>query len=291
MIEFTEPAGNATVRLIWDAGMKDDWQQKIDAAVAAARSAESVVVVAGIREGEFQDRAYLNLQWHQEELILALANTGKPVNVLLVGGSAIVMDKWLDKVNSVTMIWYPGETGGNAVADMLIGTVNPSGKLPITFPVDESQLPLVYNHKPTGRGDDYHNLSGLPLFPFGYGLSYTSFLYSDIKLSSAILKTGNEAVVSCLVKNTGTRKGSEVVQLYVRDELASVARPVLELKGFLKIALEPGEVKKVSFTITPEMLSMFDEQGKRFTEPGMFRIMIGSSSRELLLKTDLEFQQ
>jgi beta-glucosidase len=188
------------------------------------------------------------------------------------------------------MIWYPGETGGNAVADLLTGAVNPSGKLPITFPVHESQLPLVYNHKPTGRGDDYHNLSGLPLFPFGYGLSYTSFSYSDIQLSSPVLKAGTTVEVSCTIKNTGSRKGAEVVQLYVRDELASVARPVMELKGFNKISLEPGEYKRITFTITPDMLAMFNEQGQRFTEPGMFRIMIGSSSRDLPLKTDLEFR-
>jgi beta-glucosidase len=289
-VEFSEPAGNATVRLVWNAGVNNNWQQKIDAAVATARAAESVVVVAGIHEGEFQDRAYLNLEWHQEDLILALAKTGKPVHVLLVGGSAIVMDKWLDKVQSVSMIWYPGETGGNAVADMLTGAVNPSGKLPITFPVHESQLPLVYNHKPTGRGDDYHNLSGLPLFPFGYGLSYTSFSYSDIKLSSSMLSAGATVELSCQVKNTGAVRGAEVVQLYVRDELASVARPVMELKGFTKLSLEPGESKKVSFTITPDMLSMFNEQGKRITEPGMFRIMIGTSSRDLPLKTDLEYR-
>lgn len=289
-VEFSEPAGNATIKLVWNAGVENNWRQKIDDAVAAAKTAESVVVVAGIHEGEFQDRAYLNLQWHQEDLILALVKTGKPVHVLLVGGSAIVMDKWLDKVQSVTMIWYPGETGGHAVADMLTGTVNPSGKLPITFPVHESQLPLVYNHKPTGRGDDYHNLSGLPLFPFGYGLSYTNFAYSDIKLTASKLTPGSTVEVSCLIKNTGAQQGAEVVQLYVRDELASVARPVMELKGFNKISLAPGEVKKVSFTITPEMLSMFNEEGKRITEPGMFRIMIGSSSRDLPLKTDLEFQ-
>jgi beta-glucosidase len=289
-VEFSEPAGNATVKLIWSAGVKNDWQQRINAAVTSAAAAESIVVVVGIHEGEFQDRAYLNLEWHQEDLIQALVKTGKPVNGLLVGGSAIVMDKWLDKVKSVTMIWYPGETGGNAVADLLTGDVNPSGKLPITFPVHESQLPLVYNHKPTGRGDDYHNLSGLPLFPFGYGLSYTSFSYSDIQLSSPVLKAGTTVEVSCTIKNTGSRKGAEVVQLYVRDELASVARPVMELKGFNKISLEPGEYKRITFTITPDMLAMFNEQGQRFTEPGMFRIMIGSSSRDLPLKTDLEFR-
>jgi beta-glucosidase len=289
-LEFSEPAGNATVKLIWDVDAKDDWQKKINDAVAAAKQSDEVIVVAGIHEGEFQDRAFLTLPAHQEELILALAGTGKPVHVLLVGGSAIVMDKWLERVRSVVMIWYSGDAGGDAVADMITGVVNPSGKLPITFPVHESQLPLVYNHKPTGRGDDYHNLSGLPLFPFGYGLSYTSFQYSDIRLSSPVLSGDEKVSVSCRIRNMGKVSGSEVVQLYIRDELASVARPVLELKGFSKIALAPGEEKVVSFLITKEMLTMINGKHEKVAEPGMFRIMIGSSSRDLHLKTDLELK-
>ena len=287
-LEFTEPAGNATVKLIWDAGVNNDWQKKISDAVAAAKQADEVIVVAGIHEGEFQDRAFLTLPGHQEDLILALAATGKRVNVLLVGGSAIVMDKWIERVNSVVIVWYPGDAGGDAVADMITGVVNPSGKLPITFPVHESQLPLVYNHKPTGRGDDYHNLSGLPLFPFGFGLSYTEFEYSDIKLSSPVLSGDGKVTVTCKIRNKGKVAGAEVVQLYIRDELASVARPVLELKGFQKMMLNAGEERSVSFVIDRTMLEMMSASGKWIVEPGMFRIMIGSSSRDLHLKTDLE---
>jgi beta-glucosidase len=191
-------------------------------------------------------------------------------------------------VNSIVIVWYPGDAGGDAVADMITGVVNPSGKLPITFPVHESQLPLVYNHKPTGRGDDYHNLSGLPLFPFGFGLSYTEFEYSDIRLSSPVLSGDEKVTVSCKVRNKGKVAGAEVVQLYIRDELASVARPVLELKGFQKIMLNPGEEKMVSFVIDRTMLEMMSASGKWIVEPGMFRIMVGSSSRDLHLKTDLE---
>ncbi|HLO82132.1 MAG TPA: glycoside hydrolase family 3 N-terminal domain-containing protein [Chitinophagaceae bacterium] len=289
-LEFSEPAGNATVKLIWDVNARDEWQKKINDAVAIAKQSDQVIVVAGIHEGEFQDRAFLTLPAHQEELILALAETGKPVSVLLVGGSAIVMDRWLERVQSVVMVWYPGDAGGDAVADMVTGGVNPSGKLPITFPIDESQLPLVYNHKPTGRGDDYHNLSGLPLFPFGFGLSYTSFQYSDIRLSSPVMNMGDKITVSCRVRNTGKVSGSEVVQLYIRDELASVARPVLELKGFSKISLTPGEEKLVSFEINKDMLTMINAKHETVAEPGMFRIMIGSSSRDLVLKTDLELR-
>ena len=287
-LEFSEPVGNATVRLIWNVGVKNDARQLIAQAVASAKASEEVVVVAGIHEGEFQDRAYLNLPGHQEELILALAATGKPVHVLLVGGSAIVMDKWLEKVRSVVMLWYPGEAGGEAVADMLWGDVNPSGKLPITFPVHESQLPLVYNHLPTGRGDDYHNLSGLPLFPFGYGLSYTTFEYRDVVLSEKVINATGSAVIRCKVRNTGKVRGAEVVQLYVRDELATMARPVMELKGFQKIELEPGEEREVSFRIDGSMLQMQDAKGAYVVEPGLFRLMIGGSSRELPHKLSLE---
>lgn len=289
-LDFAEPVGNATVKLIWDVNVKDDWKKKIDEAVSAAQQAEAVVVAVGIHEGEFQDRAYLNLPGHQEALIEALVATGKPVQVLLVGGSAITMDKWIDKVSSVAMIWYPGEAGGDAVADLLFGDLNPSGKLPITFPIHEAQLPLSYYHLPTGRGDDYHNLTGLPLFPFGYGLSYTEFAYSDLQLSKHTIKAGESVVLRCRVKNTGKMDGSEVVQLYVRDELSSVARPVMALKGFQKIALKAGESKEIAFTIDPSMLTMLNAKGEAVIEPGLFRLMVGSSSRDLPLKISLNVE-
>ena len=174
-IEYYEPAGNAWFRLIWNVGIKDSSEIKIREAVQLAKNSDVAVVVAGIEEGEFNDRASLALPGMQEEMIKRIAATGKPVVVLLIGGSAITMNNWLDKVNSVVDVWYPGEAGGAAVADILFGDRSPSGKLPITFPVSEAQLPLVYNHKPTGRGDDYTNLTGQPLFPFGFGLSYTTF--------------------------------------------------------------------------------------------------------------------
>ena len=142
------------------------------------------------------------------------------------------------------------------MAQTLFGDYNPAGRLPITYPVHESQLPLIYNHKPTGRGDDYNNLSGEPLFPFGFGLSYTTFDYSDLRLSKKEIRSTEKITASFTLQNTGDREGDEVVQLYIRDMLASVARPVLELKGFKRIRLKAGESKPVSFEITPEMLEM-----------------------------------
>jgi beta-glucosidase len=285
-LEFFEPAGNARIKLVWDAGADQSWRAAIDSAVSLAKASDVAVVVAGLEEGEFRDRAKLGLPGHQEELIDSVAAAGKPVVVVLVGGSAVTMP-WLDKVTGVIDVWYPGEVGGTAVADVLFGDVNPSGKLPITFPVAEGQLPLVYNHKPTGRGDDYLDLTGQPLFPFGFGLSYTSFEYSDLKIDPAYVAPDGAATVSCTIRNTGARAGDEVAQLYVRDLLASVARPVIQLAGFQRIHLEPGQSSVVSFKIGSEALKLLDAQMKWTVEPGTFRIEIGSSSKDLRLRGDL----
>jgi beta-glucosidase len=230
-LEYFESTGNARVRLIWDAGVVDDSASKIEEAVALARRSDVAVVVAGIEEGEFRDRALLALPGRQEELIRRVASTGKPVVVMLVGGSAITMSSWLDAANAVVDVWYPGEQGGRAAADVLFGDADPAGRLPITFPVSEGQLPLYYDHKPTGRGDDYVDLTGMPLFPFGFGLSYTAFDYSALTIEPATIGASATATVGLTVTNTGPREGDEVVQLYIRDVLASVARPVEELKG------------------------------------------------------------
>lgn len=287
-IEFFEPVGNAHLKLIWNAGVPNDRAKRIQEAVATAQKADIVVITAGIHEGEFQDRAMLSLPGYQEDLIKAVAATRKPVVVVLIGGSAITMSNWMDRVNGIIDAWYPGEEGGRAVADILFGDYNPAGRLSVTFPVHEAQLPLVYNHKPTGRGDDYYNLSGLPLFPFGFGLSYTRFEYSDMRFDKALIGPGESTMVRCTVKNTGGRAGDEVVQLYTHDVLASVARPVMELKGFQRIHLQAGESKEIVFPITPAMLQMLNKDMKVVIEPGDFRIMIGASSRDIRLKATLQ---
>jgi beta-glucosidase len=286
-IEFYEPVGNAHIKLIWNAETNNDWESKIKEAVTTAQNADAVIVAAGIYEGEFLDRAMLSLPGHQEEMIKQIAATGKPVVVVLVGGSAITMTRWMNEVNGIIDVWYPGEEGGYAVADVLFGDYNPAGRLPVTFPIDESQLPLVYNHKPTGRGDDYNNLTGLPLYPFGYGLSYTQFEYSNLHLSKNNIAASDSSEVSFVVTNVGEKEGDEVVQLYIRDLLASVSRPVLELKGFARVHLKAGEAKEVTFKITPELLKMLNAEMKWVVEPGEFRIMIGASSRDLRLKETL----
>ncbi len=283
-IEYYEPTGNAWFRLIWNMGVRDTDTDEIDKAVKLANQSDVAVIAVGIEEGEFQDRALLNLPGRQEELIQKIAATGKPIIVLLTGGSAITMNNWIDKADAIVHNWYAGEEGGNAIADILFGNYNPAGRLPITFPVFEGQLPLVYNHKPTGRGDDYVNLTGQPLFPFGYGLSYSTYKYSDLKLSQSSINAEEAMTVTCKVTNTGSYAGDEVVQMYIRDELASVARPVMELKSFERTPLLPGESKTLSFEIAREALQMYDIKMKKVIEPGDFRIMIGASSKDIRLR-------
>ncbi|MDR1502366.1 MAG: glycoside hydrolase family 3 C-terminal domain-containing protein [Prevotella sp.] len=282
-LEFYENYRNGRVRLIWNVGVESE-DQKLKQAVEEAGKSELAVVVAGIEEAEFRDRAFLRLPGRQEELIKAVAATGVPVVVVLVGGSAITMDAWIREVPAILEVWYPGDVGGLAVADVLFGDYNPGGKLPLTFPQHEGQLTLNYNHKPTGRGDEYLDLSGEPLFPFGHGLSYTRFTYSDMNFSSTIISPSEGIRVSCKVKNTGTVAGEEVVQLYLHDLLSDVTRPINELKGFQRISLQPGETKEVLFTLNPEALSHLDVQMKNIVEPGDFRVMIGSSSKDIRLK-------
>lgn len=283
-VECFETTGNVWFKLIWNAGVENKWEQHISEAVSSAKSSDVAIVCVGIEEGEFKDRAYLSLPGHQEELIKAVAKTGTPIVVVLVGGSAVTMQNWVHDVPAVIDVWYPGEEGGNAVADVLFGDYNPAGRLPVTFPIHESQLPLYYNHKPTGRGDDYSNLSGKPFYPFGYGLSYTTFEYSDLQLKKSTIRSTESTTLQCSITNTGNFDGDEVVQLYIKDEYASVARPVLELKGFQRIHLKKGESKKVTFEITPDMLSMLNKEMKRVVEPGTFRLMLGASSNEIRLR-------
>ena len=284
-LEYFETAGNARLKLVWDAS--DDeavLKENIVKAVDLARNSDMAIIVAGINEGEFSDRAMLSLPGNQEELICKVAKVGKPTVVLLVGGSAVTMSGWMDKVDGVMAVWYPGEEGGNAVASVLFGKCSPSGRTPFTWPLNEAQLPLVYNHKPTGRGDDYNNLSGQPLFPFGFGLSYTSFEYTDLTFDKKEL-TANESVLATFrIKNTGKYESDEVVQLYIRDVLASVAQPVIALKDFQRVHLKPGEQQTLSFRIRPKMLSLLNADLKRIVEPGEFRILIGSSSKDIRLR-------
>lgn len=280
-LEYYETTGNGRIALVWNHGVANDADAKIAEAVRVAASSDAAVIVAGIEEGEFRDRASLALPGRQEELIRRVAATGKPVTVVLIGGSAVTMRSWLDRVGAVLQAWYPGEAGGTAVGEALFGDVNPAGRLPFTVPLAEAQLPLPYFHLPTGRGDDYADLVGEPLFPFGHGLSYTTFRYDSLSVVAA--GTGRWSV-AVSVTNTGRRSGDEVVQLYLRQRFASVARPNLLLKGMERITLAPGEARRVLFTVGPEELAFPDRDAKWVTEPTAVDVMVGSSSREIRVR-------
>jgi beta-glucosidase len=281
-IEYYENEGWAYASLVWDA--KREIDPRIQAAADLARKSDIAIVAVGIIEGEGYDRASLDLPRDQEQLIRAVLNTGTPTVVVLVNGSAVTMKNWVSDVAAVVEAWYPGEEGGNAIADVLFGDYNPGGKLPVTFPQVVGQVPLYYNHMPTGRGDDYTDISGKPLFPFGFGLSYTTFKYSNLKISPTIVAPNGTVVVSVDVENIGQLGGEEVVQLYLHRTVASVTRPVKELKGFRRISLNPAEKKTVSFSLSQDELGYLDAAMKFVVEPGSFEALVGSSSEDIRAK-------
>jgi beta-glucosidase len=283
-----ERSGPGTsVRYAEGCGWKAGDEGGIEAAVRLAGASNLAIVAAGIEEGEARDRADIRLPGGQAEMIQRVAATGTPTVVVIYGGSAVAMSEWIDAVDAILIAWYPGEEGGRAVADVLWGGADPAGRLPVTFPLAVGQLPLVYNHKPTGRFDGYLDLPGDPLFPFGFGLSYTEFGYGDLAIEPKEIPSGGTARVSCKVTNAGGRAGAEVVQLYVHDKLASVVRPILELKGFRKVFLEPGASVTVTFDLGPEELSLLDAKMKKVVEPGEFEILVGRSSRDIKLRGSL----
>lgn len=288
-IEYKERSGNAWFKLVWKAHVDQHSEQKMNEAVKLAKKSDVAIVVVGIEEGEFRDRSSLDLPGRQEELIQRISETGTPVVVVLVGGSAVTMDAWIEKSNAILDVWYPGEMGGEAVAALLFGKENPSGRLPITFPRSVGQVPLVYNHPPTGRGDDYLDGSGQALFPFGFGLSYTEFDYSDVTIKNQTFGENDTVTIQFKVKNTGSRDGEEVVQLYTRDEVASYVRPIKELKGFQRVKLAVGEEKTLTFTLTAGDFAYPMENLIERAEPGLFRIMIGGSSKDIRIREHINY--
>jgi len=272
------------VRLGWELVDSEEFRR----AVEEAKRADAVVFFAEIAEGEERDRAVLRLPRSQEQLIEKLLEVNRNVVVVLVAGGPVV-GEWLYRVPAVVQAWYPGQEGGRAIADVLFGDYNPAGRLPFTWPHCEGQLPLYYNVKPSGRVYDYVNATGAPLFPFGHGLSYTRFEYSDLKIQ--VLEEGRLVKVSATVRNAGEREGDEVVQLYVRDAVASVARPLKELRGFKRVHLKPGEAATVEFTLTPDDLAFLDQRMRRVVEPGTFVVMVGSSSEDTRLRGEFELKR
>jgi len=269
-------------------------EEMINEAVETANKADVVVAVLGEAAdmtGESSSMTHIGLQQSQENLLKALLKTGKPLVLVLMNGRPMTLTWENEHVPAILDTWFGGTEAGNAVADVLFGNYNPSGKLTVSFPRNVGQIPIYYNHFNTGRpyhpGDspkfksDYLDALNTPLYPFGYGLSYTTFQYSDISLSSEILKAGGEITASVNVTNTGTRSGKETVQLYTRQMVGSITRPVKELKGFQQITLQPGETKKVSFPITANDLKFYNGDLKYVYEPGDFKVFIGTNSQDV----------
>jgi len=275
---------------------------KADGFAEALRAAkESDVVIIAVGEsadmsGEAASRSSLDLPGRQLDLVKAVQATGKPTVVVLMNGRPLTINWIAENSPAILETWFAGTQAGNAIADVLFGDVNPGGKLPVTFPRSVGQIPLYYNHKNTGRPPDVNNkytskyldVAWTPLFPFGYGLSYTQFKITNLQLSaqSVLPLVGNDTLmVSVDVENAGKRTGDEVVQLYIQDVAASVTRPVKELKGFLRVTLQPGEKKRLEFGLTAKHLGLWNREMRFTVEPGEFKVMVGPNSEDLIEST------
>ncbi|HKN59276.1 MAG TPA: glycoside hydrolase family 3 N-terminal domain-containing protein, partial [Gemmatimonadaceae bacterium] len=267
---------------------------------SAASEADAVVLVLGERQdmsGEASNRASVELPGSQRDLALAVIRAAqqsaggatKPVVVVLMNGRALAIPNLAREAPAIVETWFLGNQHGRAVADVLFGDYNPGGKLPVTFPRATGQIPLYYNHRNTGRPADsanhytskYLDLPWTPLFPFGYGLSYTTFVYSNLRLSAPRISAGDTLTVSIEVRNTGDRTGDEVVQLYVRDSVASVAEPVKSLKGFRRVSLAAGETRTVTFKLGGDAFALYDRQMRKVIEPGTFTVFVGTNSDDV----------
>ena len=269
-------------------------------AIAIANQSDVVIVSIGERynmSGESKSRSNIHLPGIQEDLIKELQKTGKPIGVLINAGRPLIFNWTADNMPTILYTWWLGSEAGNAIADVLFGDYNPAGKLPMTFPRAEGQIPIYYNHFNTGRPSineeklyksSYIDLPNTPKFPFGFGLSYTTFNYSNLKLSKTKMSASETIEVTMNITNTGKYEGEEVIQLYLQDKFASLIRPISELKDFQKIKLGIGETKTIKFVIDNQKLSFYNEKLEFNSEPGDFNLMIGSSSEDIRLKSSFE---
>ncbi len=288
---------NSTLLYAKGCNADDNDRSMFAEAVETAKKADVVIMTLGeghAMSGEAKSRSTIGFTGVQEDLLKEIAETGKPIVLMINAGRPLIFNWAADHIPSIMYTWWLGTEAGNSIADVLFGNVNPGGKLPMSFPRTEGQIPVYYNHYNTGRPaknntdrnyvSAYIDLDNDPKFPFGYGLSYTEFKYSDMNLSSTVLKGNQTLTVEVTVSNTGKYGGEEVVQLYIRDLFGKVVRPVKELKGFQKIFIRKGESKTVTFKLTPEDLKFFDNELNYDWESGEFDIMIGTSSQNVQSK-------
>ncbi|RPI02698.1 MAG: beta-glucosidase [Ignavibacteriae bacterium] len=283
---------NFPVSDILDTPLSNNEKEQIQQAVAAAKQSDAAVLVVGEDDrtvGESRSRVSLNLPGHQLELVKAVVETGVPTVVVLMNGRPLTIN-WIDKhAAAILEAWYPGAKTGDAIAKTLFGEYNPGGKLPVTFPKSVGQVPLNFPYMPASQSyfpddpEDFAQVTG-PLYPFGYGLSYTRFEFSDLQIAPLKQNTGGTVQVSLTVKNTGKRKGDEVVQLYIHEKVTPVIVPASQLRGFKRITLEPGETQIVQFQLTPEDVQLLNQNMEWEVVPGTFEVMIGSSSVDIKLR-------
>ena len=277
-------------------------EEGIAEAVKTAQAADVAVIAVGDRSGlgidctcgEMRDSSELRLPGVQEKLVKAVCETGTPVVLVLVSGRPYALGELTAKIPAIVAAWLPGEEGGRAIADVLFGDYNPGGKLPVSFPERAGQIPTYYGHKPSGGKSfmwgNYADGGAKPLFEFGHGLSYTTFEFSNLEIQPDKVPLQGETTIRLEVTNTGDRAGDEVVQLYINDVIASVTRPVKELKGFERVHLQPGEQRTVEFRLLTEQLAFYDKEMERNVEPGVFKVMVGRSSEDILLEGEFEVE-
>jgi beta-glucosidase len=273
-----------TVALLWNLVGNNGIQD----AVSAAKDVDAIIIAVGedtATVGEGLDRTSLNLPGKQHELIQALHETGKPIVLVLMNGRPLSLRWEAENIPGILETYFAGQAQGRAIADVLFGDYNPAGRLPMTVPKDVGQLPLFYNRKPSSVGHGYVEVDGDPLYPFGFGLSYATFDYGDLVISPKEIAINGKVMINATIKNSGHLEGDEVVQLYIRDQIASVTTPVKQLKGISRIHLKASESRTVSFTLNArEDLAVFGHQMKWIVEPGWFDVMIGASSNDIRLK-------
>jgi beta-glucosidase len=293
------------VKVLYSAGchVSDGSDNGFAAAVDIARQADIVILAVGGKSGlmpdctcgEMRDSAELRLPGTQEQLIKAVYETGKPVVLVIVDGRPLVLGWMADKIPTIVMAWKPGEEGGNAVADVLFGDYNPGGKLPVTFPRSAGQVPIYYGIRPSGGKSqfwgDYTDLPVTPRYEFGYGLSYTTFELSNLRITPARVKADETVSIRADVKNTGSRPGDEVVQLYINDVVSSLTRPALQLKGFRRVSVQPGQAATVEFALPVHELAFYGINMQLAVEPGVFAVMVGTSSKNLTLTGQFEVKE